>query len=93
MAFLTPTTGTEIQLLLLSFVLSSVVGMERQFQQKSAGVRTHVLVALGATTFTLVSAYGFTEVPGAADGVDPSRIAAQVVSWRAGPACPPSRPP
>ena len=66
MTFLTPTTGTELQLLLLSFVLSSLVGMERQFQQKSAGVRTHVLVALGATTFTLVSAYGFAGVAGGA---------------------------
>ncbi len=80
MTFLTPTTGTELQLLLLSFVLSSVVGMERQFQQKSAGVRTHVLVALGATTFTLVSAYGFAGVAGGGAPVDPSRIAAQVVS-------------
>lgn len=77
LTFWTPTTGAELLLLLVSFGLSSVVGVERQFQQKSAGVRTHVLVAIGSTAFTLVSAHGFG---GAGSGGDPSRIAAQVVS-------------
>ncbi|UJP09595.1 MgtC/SapB family protein [Microbacterium sp. KUDC0406] len=49
-------------------------------RQKSAGYRTHVLVGLGACGFTLVSAYGFGEVLGADVTLDPSRIAAQIVS-------------
>lgn len=84
LTFWTPTTGTELLLLLVSFGLSSVVGLERRFEQKSAGVRTHVLVAVGSTAFTLVSAHGFAGdgSPGAGGGSDgdPSRIAAQVVS-------------
>lgn len=71
---------TELPLLGLAFVLSAVIGLERQFHQKSAGLRTHVLVALGSATFTLVSAHGFRDVVGADAIVDPTRIAAQVVS-------------
>lgn len=74
------TTWTETVLLLIAFVLSAVVGFERERQLKSAGVRTHTLVGLGSALFTLVSSYGFASV--AAEGVivDPSRIAAQIVS-------------
>lgn len=76
----------EFGLLLLAFVLSAVIGAERQRQLKSAGLRTHTLVGLGAAVFTLVSAYGFAPLPGMDAGpsgmvqVDPSRIAAQIVS-------------
>lgn len=61
-------------------MLSAIVGVERQRKLKSAGLRTHTLVGLGSALFTLVSAYGFAGV--VTDGVvlDPSRIAAQVVS-------------
>ncbi|WP_277870539.1 MgtC/SapB family protein [Nakamurella antarctica] len=64
----------------MTFVLSCVIGLERQFYQKSAGMRTHVLVALGSCTFTLVSAFGFAGVLGQDVNLDPSRIAAQIVS-------------
>jgi putative Mg2+ transporter-C (MgtC) family protein len=74
------TTATELVLLLLSFVLSAVIGMERQRRLKSAGLRTHTLVGIGATVFTLVSAYGFSAVVGQDVVLDPSRIAAQIVS-------------
>lgn len=74
------TTLTQLTLLLLSFVLSAVIGVERQRRLKSAGLRTHTLVGLGATVFTLVSAYGFSAVLGADVQLDPSRIAAQIVS-------------
>lgn len=76
----TPTTLVEVGLLLATFVLCSLIGAERQVRQKVAGYRTHVLVGLGSCTFTLISAYGFVYAlaPGAA--VDPSRIAAQIVS-------------
>jgi putative Mg2+ transporter-C (MgtC) family protein len=74
------TSGVEIELLLLAFVLCSLIGIERQMRQKSAGYRTHVLVGLGSCAFTLVSAYGFALVVGNGVSVDPSRIAAQIVS-------------
>lgn len=72
--------GLEIVLLLAAFVLCSLIGLERQLRQKSAGYRTHVLVGLGSCTFTLVSAFGFKTVLGEEVVLDPSRIAAQVVS-------------
>ena len=74
------TTLTEVILLLIAFVLSAVVGMERQRKLKSAGLRTHTLVGVGSAVFTLVSAYGFQSVTGPEVIVDPSRIAAQIVS-------------
>jgi putative Mg2+ transporter-C (MgtC) family protein len=58
----------------LSVVLGSVLGVERAIHGKSAGVRTHALVALGAALFTVS---GSLMGPGAAD---PARVAAQVVS-------------
>lgn len=76
----TESTLTELVLLLLAFVLSAVIGIERQRQLKSAGIRTHTLVGLGAAVFTLVSAYGFDSVLGSEVTLDPSRIAAQIVS-------------
>ncbi|MGF3056699.1 MgtC/SapB family protein [Microbacterium sp. YY-01] len=74
------TTLTEIALLSLAFVLSSIIGVERQRRLKSAGLRTHALVGLGSAVFTLVSAYGFGNVIGSEVILDPSRIAAQIVS-------------
>ena len=75
------TTGfIEAKLLLASFVLCSLIGFERQFRQKSAGYRTHVLVGIGTYVFTLVSAYGFAGVLENDVRLDPSRIAAQIVS-------------
>lgn len=73
-------TLTEVTLLILAFVLSAVIGLERHRQVKSAGLRTHTLVGVGSTLFTLVSAYGFGGVTGPETTLDPSRIAAQIVS-------------
>lgn len=77
---LTDSSLVEIELLLATFVLCSLLGIERQIRQKAAGYRTHVLVGLGSCTFTLVSAYGFSAVLGDEVNLDPSRIAAQIVS-------------
>jgi putative Mg2+ transporter-C (MgtC) family protein len=65
----------------LAFALSTLIGLEREWRQKSAGLRTHTLVGVGAALFTLVSKYGFADVlvPGRTI-LDPSRVAAQVVS-------------
>jgi len=80
MKLATSSTWTELLLLLIAFVLSMVIGVERQIRQKSAGMRTHTLVGTGSAIFTLVSAFGFSNVVGAGVNLDPSRIAAQVVS-------------
>ena len=72
--------GTEAILLVCSFVLSGIIGLERELRQKSAGARTHILVGMGSALFTLVSAYGFTHVLGDDVVLDPSRIAAQIVT-------------
>lgn len=63
-------------------VLAAAIGAEREKRHAwTAGLRTHMVVAIGACLFTLASAHGFEEVlePGRAV-LDPSRIAAQVVS-------------
>src|SRR5690625_3773580 len=67
-------------LLLLAFVLCAFIGLERQFRQKAAGFRTHVLVGTGSAAFTLVSAFGFSTVLSDEVVLDPSRIVAQIVS-------------
>ena len=80
MKLATSTTWTELLLLLVAFVLSMIIGIERQLRQKSAGMRTHTLVGTGAALFTLVSGFGFNAVLGTEINLDPSRIAAQIVS-------------
>jgi putative Mg2+ transporter-C (MgtC) family protein len=59
--------------ILLACLLCGLIGLEREYRQKAAGFRTHLLVGLGSAMFTLISMHGF----GAAD---PSRVAAQIVS-------------
>jgi putative Mg2+ transporter-C (MgtC) family protein len=65
----------------LALVLSALLGLERELRNKSAGLRTHTLVGVGAALFMLVSKYGFADVldPGRVT-LDPSRVAAQVAS-------------
>lgn len=74
------TALTQLGWLLLAFVLTAIVGLERHLHHKPAGLRTQVLVGVGSAAFTLVSAYGFGYVLGPDVRLDPSRIAAQVVS-------------
>lgn len=64
----------------LAFGLSSLIGLEREWRQKSAGLRTHTLVGTGAALFLIVSKYGFSDVLGPHVVLDPSRVAAQIVS-------------
>lgn len=62
-------------------LLSGIIGLDRELKHKPAGAKTHILVGLGSTIFTLVSIYMYYEFqgkPGAS--VDPARIAAQVVT-------------
>ena len=74
------TLATEPMLLRLGLatLLGGAVGLERGMQEQSAGLRTHAMVAVGATLFMMVSQYGFAG-SGHVD-FDPSRLAAQVVS-------------
>jgi putative Mg2+ transporter-C (MgtC) family protein len=58
----------------IATALGAFVGFERERVGKSAGVRTHGIVALGSALFTVVSIYGFEGKS------DPTRIAAQVVT-------------
>ncbi|MEU5421599.1 MgtC/SapB family protein [Streptomyces sp. NPDC001407] len=65
----------------IALLLSSLVGLERELQQKSAGLRTHTLVGVGSALFMEVSIHGFNAVAGIPGvGLDPSRVAAQIVS-------------
>jgi len=65
----------------LALVLSTLIGLEREFRAKSAGLRTHTLVGVAAALIMLVSKYGFGDVIVPYQIVlDPSRIAAQIVS-------------
>ena len=60
--------------LLLAAVLGMAIGIERTYRAKTAGIRTHFLVALGSALFMIVSRYGFGGTG------DPGRVAAQIVS-------------
>jgi Uncharacterized membrane protein len=61
--------------LVVGLLLGAAIGFERELHRQPAGFRTHALVALGSALFTIISAYGF-----AGSTVDPTRIAAQIVS-------------
>jgi putative Mg2+ transporter-C (MgtC) family protein len=61
-------------------LLGSCIGVERERLLWAAGLRTHMLVCVGACLVMIVSAYGFTPVLGSHVILDPSRVAAQVVS-------------
>jgi putative Mg2+ transporter-C (MgtC) family protein len=72
--------------ILVGALLGLAIGYEREIHGHPAGLRTHMLVALGSALFTVLSIHGFIGDPGpGADptriaAVDPTRIAAQIVS-------------
>jgi putative Mg2+ transporter-C (MgtC) family protein len=59
----------------LAGVLGGLIGLERELREREAGLRTHLLVAVGAALFTIAGAYGFDSA-----NVDPTRVAAQIVT-------------
>ncbi|MGH2808114.1 MAG: MgtC/SapB family protein [Actinomycetota bacterium] len=76
-------TGELVLRVLAAAFLGGLVGFEREFSDQAAGFRTHILVSLGAALFTLVGAYGAAEFfsdEGAPLRLDPTRVAAQVVT-------------
>ncbi|TML97178.1 MAG: MgtC/SapB family protein [Actinobacteria bacterium] len=69
--------------LALAAVLGGLIGVERELREREAGLRTHLLVALGSALFTIVGAYGFDAFLNTGASVvraDPTRIAAQIVT-------------
>nr|WP_233167551.1 MgtC/SapB family protein [Paenibacillus roseus] len=67
--------------ILISVALGGLIGLEREWSNHAAGLRTHILVCIGATIIMLLSAYGFTAFVDEANvRMDPARLAAQVVS-------------
>ncbi len=71
----------QIGQLFLAFVLSSIIGFERQWRDKSAGLRIYSSVGTSAALLTLISKYGFMDVIVTGQmATDPSRIAAQIVT-------------
>ncbi|WP_333882231.1 MgtC/SapB family protein [Alistipes putredinis] len=67
--------------MVLAAIFGTIIGLDREYREKEAGFRTHFLVSQGSALMMIVSQYGFSEIL-THDGVslDPSRIAAQVVS-------------
>jgi putative Mg2+ transporter-C (MgtC) family protein len=67
--------------MVLAVVLGGLIGLEREWNNHAAGFRTHILVCLGSATIMLLSEYGFSDFVNEANvRIDPSRLAAQVVS-------------
>jgi putative Mg2+ transporter-C (MgtC) family protein len=80
-----PTLGWDEALLRLALAAAfgGLIGIEREFREREAGLRTHMLVSVGSALFTLTSAYGFHDFLSSGDAVvraDPSRVAAQIVT-------------
>ncbi len=67
--------GEALLRLALAAALGAAVGLERELREREAGLRTHLLVALGSALFTIAGAYGFHTLR-----TDPTRVAAQIVT-------------
>ena len=65
--------------ILTSFLLGGILGFQREYTGKDAGLRTYILVSVGATLFTILSKTGFNEFLDDPSRFDPSRIASNIV--------------
>jgi len=65
--------------LTLSLILGGLIGLERQFHKRAAGLRTHILVSIGSCLIMLTSIY-ISDIYKNITNVDPSRIAAGVIT-------------
>jgi len=71
-----PNLQLELALrLVVAAVLGALIGLEREYHDHPAGMRTHLLVSVGSATFTVLSIEAFK-----GPGADPARIAAQIVT-------------
>jgi putative Mg2+ transporter-C (MgtC) family protein len=69
--------------LAVAAALTGLIGLERELRERAAGLRTHMLVGVGAALFTIVSAYAWTDFVFSRQGgtiLDPTRVAAQIVT-------------
>lgn len=67
--------------LIIAGICGYAIGYERNSRSKNAGIRTHLIVSLSAALMIIVSKYGFMDIINLQGvGLDPSRVAAQVVS-------------
>jgi len=66
--------------LVVAAVLGGLIGAERDLHAHPAGTRTHLLVCVGCALFTELSIYGFLGGPAGTAPVDPSRVAAQILT-------------
>ena len=77
------TLGEEVGRILLVLVLAGAVGVERELREQEAGLRTHMLVGVGAALFVIAGNYAWSGLSfGNAEGIvlDPSRVVAYVVT-------------
>ncbi len=66
--------------ILIAGVCGAVIGYERKNRLKEAGIRTHLIVAIGSALMMVISKYGFFDTVGALGKADGSRIASQIVT-------------
>lgn len=73
--------GTKV---VLAIICGGIVGLERQISNKPAGMRTNILICVGAALYTIMSVFITQHMQGAVAGtvgvIDPGRVAAQIVS-------------
>lgn len=75
------TDGEHMLRILLAAIMGGVIGTERSRRQKEAGIRTHVIVALGSALIMIISKYGFFDLlTGYGIEADPSRLASNIVT-------------
>ena len=87
MGFFSATDAVMALRLIVALILGAMVGYEREYVGKSAGVRTYSLVSLGACLFTLISLFGISQIPDIAMpsteafrlNYDVTRIVSQIV--------------
>ena len=74
-------TDADILLrIIFAIILGSIIGLERELTNKSAGLRTQIMVCLGACIFTILSIHGFATAVTLYPLGDPSRVAAQIIT-------------
>ena len=66
--------------ILVSIILGSIIGFEREITNKSEGLRTQIMVCLGSCIFTILSIYGFSTAVSLYPMGDPARVAAQIIT-------------
>lgn len=74
------TEGVWMLRIFLAALLGGLIGTERSRRQKEAGIRTHVIVAIGAALVMVVSKYGFVDLIPVGVDADPTRIASNIVT-------------